>query len=182
MRHTFDVLNENAPQATLPVLPCFDSSPNLWQVQLGRIVLEAWQDVRVDIQGDVDLGVTQSLLNNLGMGTLLNHETGGSVSRAVEPDVRHSGLGINPLECCKQVPGFLFGCRLVSPSRFRQLSTGQNVAAPHRGRPDRSLAHRRKWSYLGPRGRQSLLAASHRQSGAPMGAHPGSTEIPVASA
>jgi len=109
-------------------------------------------------------------------------EEGGGATQIVEPAVRYARLGMNVLECCKQVPGFLFGCRLVSPSRFRQLSTGQNVAAPHRGRPDRSLAHRRKWSYLGPRGRQSLLAASHRQSGAPIGAHPGSTEIPVASA
>ncbi len=65
--------------------------------------------MRVDVERDVDLGVPQSLLNDLGMDPLLEHEAGGGVTQVVEPDVWQPGLRKNPFECCKDVPRILRG-------------------------------------------------------------------------
>jgi hypothetical protein len=55
--------------------------------------------MRVDVQGNVDLGLPQSLLTNLGMDPLLEHTTCGIGPPVVEPDVALPGLGKNPLGC-----------------------------------------------------------------------------------
>ena len=67
--------------------------------------------MRVDVERNVDLGVPQSLLNNLGMDALLQHQAGGRMSQVVEPDVWQPGLRKNPFECRKDVPGILWGAR-----------------------------------------------------------------------
>lgn len=52
-----------------------------------RPILRAWKGMRLDVERDVDLGVPQSLLDYLGMDTLLQHQTGCRVSQVVEADV-----------------------------------------------------------------------------------------------
>ncbi len=52
--------------------------------------------MRIDVQRNLDLGVPQSLLDYLGMDTLLEHKAGGGVTQDVEPHIGQPGRGKNP--------------------------------------------------------------------------------------
>jgi hypothetical protein len=49
----------------------------------GGLCLEAWQNVRVNIESEPDLGVSEHVGNHLRMDALNQHEGGGAVSQIV---------------------------------------------------------------------------------------------------
>jgi hypothetical protein len=63
---------------------------------LGCLVLQALDETRVRIKGDVDARVSEALLNDLGMDACGQCECRGRVSQTVKTDRRQSGFSDVP--------------------------------------------------------------------------------------
>ena len=73
--------------------------------ELGGLALEMRQDVAVGVQGEADAGVAESLLNDLGMDALLQHERGRRVAQIMESDLGQASPLEQGLETSVQIPG-----------------------------------------------------------------------------
>src|SRR5438309_5043900 len=72
---------------------CFTSGPHQECIELGgSLASHARQDMAVGIQGERDLRMPKTLLDDLGMDTLSQQQCCCSMSEVVKPDRRESSL------------------------------------------------------------------------------------------
>ena len=79
--------------------------------ELGGLALEMRQDVAAGVQGEADAGVAESLLNDLGMDTLLQRERGRRVAQIMEPDPGQASPLEQGLETPVQIAGLNRGAQ-----------------------------------------------------------------------